>query len=115
MEVVTPFLGLTAFPVAIVASFIAYAATSDISSIAAAVILTALVAAGLWLALRQMTRWRGTARMTNELLLAILVGVIGMGIMLGGVAGLSPAWAAMGLAVIVGAWLIQRLMPRATS
>ncbi len=110
MEALTPFIGLAAVPVAIVASFLGYALSGELSSIAAAVILTIVVAAGAWLMLRGMAAWRATARMTNELLLAVLLATMGTGIFLGGVAGLSLPWSIAGLAVLGGAWLIQRLM-----
>lgn len=109
METLTPIIGFVAFPVAIVASFIAYVATGNSRSIGAALVVTAVVAIGVWLLLRTQTEWRRTARMTNELMLALLVAFIGISLLVGGIAGLSVVWIIAGLAILAGAWFIQRM------
>ena len=111
METLTPAIGLAAFPVALVAAFVGYIASGSTRSIGAALVVTLVVSVGVWLLLRAQSDWRRTARMTNELVLALLVAIIGISMVIGGIAGLSVGWAAIGLAIFVGAWFIQRMGP----
>ena len=111
METLTPIIGLAAFPVALVAAFVGYIASGSTRSIGAALVVTLIVSIGVWLLLRAQSEWRRTARMTNELVLALLVAIIGISLVIGGIAGLSVGWAAIGLAILVGAWFIQRMGP----
>ena len=111
METLTPVIGLAAFPVALVAAFVAYIASGSSRSIGAALVVTLIASIGVWLVLRAQSEWRRTARMTNELALALLVAIIGISMLIGGIAGLSVGWVAIGAAILVGAWFIQRMGP----
>jgi hypothetical protein len=113
MENITPFIGFAAFPIAIGAAFIGVALTRDAKTIGVALIITAIFAVGAWALLRSQAAWRRDARMSNEALLALLVAAIGLMLLIGGLAALSIPFAVAGLAIVGGAWLIQRLSPGA--
>lgn len=108
METLSIFIGLAIFPVALGASAIAYLASREITDVFTAVVITLVAGAAMALVARSRTKWRGTARMSNELLMAMLVGLIGATFVIGGIAGLSVAWIAIGALVLGGAVLIAR-------
>lgn len=114
MEIVTPLIGFSIFPVALGAAFIGYGASGDTTAIAAALVITFVIAGGLWAFARSQSSWRRNARMPNEFLAAILVAVIGFMMLIGGLAALTPIWIVVGLAILTVAWLIQRKRPIAT-
>jgi hypothetical protein len=111
MENLTPLIGMAVFPVALGAGFIAYAGSRDARAIGGAFVLTIIVALAVWLALRNRPSLRRGGRMTNERLAAILLGLVGLMILLGGIAGLSPGWTLGGAVVLAIAWGIQRFAP----
>jgi hypothetical protein len=111
MATITPMIGLAYFPVALGAGFIAYAGSRDARAIAGALILTLITALAIWLAFRGRPELRRDARMSNELLAAILLGLVGLMILLGGIAGLSLGWTLGGLVVLAIAWIVQRVAP----
>lgn len=113
MATLGPFIGLAAFPVALGAAFIGYAASGETATIAIALVATAVLAAVVWLIARSRPAWRRNARVGNELLAAMLVAVIGFMFFIGGIAALAPVWIVVGAAVLGGAWLIQRAGARA--
>ena len=108
METLAVFIGLAIFPVALGASAVAYLVNQDSRDIATAAVLTVVVGAVTALIARSRTAWRRDARMSNELLMALLVGLIGATFLIGGLASLSVAWSAAGLVVLAGAVLIAR-------
>ncbi len=108
METITPFIGLATFPVALGGAFIAYGATGDTRAIGFSLVIAAIASVAIWLVVRTRASWRSGTRMSNELLLALLVATIGMMFLVGGLAALSPIWIGVGAAVLVGAWLVQR-------
>lgn len=115
MDTLTPFIGFAIFPVALGAAFIGYAASESTSAIAAALVITVIVAAALWALVRRQATWRSNARMSNEFLAAILVAVIGFMMLIGGIAAIAPAWMVFGTLILAGAWYIQRNAPSVTS
>src|SRR5690606_36258126 len=48
MEIVTPLIGFSIFPVALGAAFIGYGASGDTTAISAALVITFVIAGGLW-------------------------------------------------------------------
>lgn len=111
MATLTPLIGFAYFPVALGAGFIAYAGSGDARAIGGAMVLTLVVALAIWLALRNRAGWRSDVRLSNERLAAILLGVTGMMILLGGIAGVAIGWTLGGTVVLVIAWLVQRVSP----
>lgn len=111
MATLTPLIGFAYFPVALGAGFIAYAGSGDARAIGGAMVLTLVVALAIWLALRNRAGWRSDVRLSNERLAAILLGVTGMMILLGGIAGVAIGWTLGGAVVLVIAWLVQRVSP----
>jgi hypothetical protein len=111
MDTITILIGLASFPIALGAGFIAYAGSRDARAIGGALVLTLIAALAIWLAFRSRPAWRRDVRLGNELLAAILLGLVGMMILLGGIAGLSPGWTAGGIAVLAIAWVVQRVAP----
>jgi hypothetical protein len=111
METLTPLIGFAFFPVSLGAGFIAYAGARDARAIGGAMVLTLIAALAFWLVLRNRPGWRGDVRLSNERLAAILLGLIGVMILLGGLAGLSLGWSLGGAAVLVVAWLVLRASP----
>ncbi len=111
MATITPLIGFAYFPVALGAGFIAYAGSRDTRAIGGAMVITLIVALAAWLALRNRPEWRRDVRMSNERLAAILLGVIGLMILLGGIAGVSIGWTLGGAVVLGIAWLVQRVAP----
>ncbi len=108
MEAIAIFIGLAIFPVALGASGVAYLARQEITDIATAVILTFIVGIVAALYARRRRQWRRDVRMSNELLLAMLVGTIGMPFLIGGIAGASAIWIGIGVAVLAVAVLLGR-------
>jgi hypothetical protein len=115
MATIGPFIGLAIFPVALGAAFIGYGVTGSSQTIATALVITVILAVGLWLVVRSRTAWRQSARVSNELMAAMLVGLIGFMFLIGGLAAVSPIWIVVGAAVLGLAWLIQRGKPSAAS
>lgn len=115
MATLTPFIGFAVFPVALGAAFIGYGASGSSSTIAVALVTTVIVAVVLWALLRSQATWRRSARMSNELLAAILVAVVGFMMLIGGIAALAPIWMVIGVAILAGAWYIQHKAPSITS
>lgn len=111
MATITPMIGFAYFPVALGAGFIAYAGSRDVRAIGGALVLTLIVALAIWLAFRNKPGWRRDARLSNERLAAILLGLVGMMIVLGGIAGLSLAWTLGGVVVLGIAAIILRVAP----
>jgi hypothetical protein len=111
MATITPMIGFAYFPVALGAGFIAYAGSRDTRAIGGALILTLIVALAIWLAFRNRPSWRRDVRLSNETLAAILLGVVGLMILLGGIAGLSLGWTLGGAVVLVIAGIILRVAP----
>ena len=111
MATLTPLIGFAYFPIALGAGFIAYAGSGDVRAIGGAMVLTLIVVLAIWLAFRNNPAWRRDARMTNERLAAILLGMVGLMILLGGIAGLSLGWTAGGAIVLGIAALIVRFAP----
>ncbi len=111
MATITPLIGFAYFPVALGAGFIAYAGSRDARAIGGAMVLTLVVALAIWLVLRNRPALRHDVRMSNELLAAILLGLVGLMVTLGGIAGLSIGWTLGGALVLVIAWFIQRAAP----
>ena len=108
MDTITPFIGFAIFPVAIIASFIGYGASGSSRTIGAVLVITVITAVVMWAAIRSQSRWRSSAKMSNELLMAMLVATIGVALLIGGIAAISPVWMAAGVVLMAGAWLIQR-------
>ncbi|HET7530825.1 MAG TPA: hypothetical protein VFJ98_07695 [Mycobacteriales bacterium] len=111
METITPLIGLAYFPVALGAGFIAYAGSRDVRAIGGALVLTLITALSIWLAFRNLPAWRRDVRITNERLAAVLLGLVGLMILLGGIAGLALGWILGGLIVLIIAWVVQRIAP----
>jgi hypothetical protein len=108
METLSVFIGLAAFPVAIGAAGVAYIARQEASSIATAAILTVVVAAILILLARSRRQWRRDTRISNELLLAMLIATMATAFLIGGAAGLSAIWIAAGAIMLLVAWFVGR-------
>lgn len=108
METLSVFIGLAAFPVAIGAAGVAYIARQDASSVAAAAILTVVVAAIMLLLARSRRQWRRDTRISNELLLAMLIATIATTFLIGGAAGLSVIWITAGAIMLLVAWFVGR-------
>ncbi|HYH11591.1 MAG TPA: hypothetical protein VD789_04470 [Thermomicrobiales bacterium] len=108
MDSLTPFIGFAIFPIALGAAFIGYAASGSSNAIAAALVITVAFAIAIWALVRRQVTWRQNARMSNELLAAILVAVIGFMMLIGGIAALDPVWMIVGVAILAAAWFIQR-------
>ena len=111
MATITPMVGLAYFPVALGAGFIAYAGSGDIRAIGGAMVLTVIVALAVWLAMRSRPGWRRDIRLSNERLAAILLGMVGLMILLGGIAGLSLGWTLGGAIVLGIAAVVVRRAP----
>ncbi|HEV2128028.1 MAG TPA: hypothetical protein VGR22_05345 [Thermomicrobiales bacterium] len=108
MEAVAIFIGFAIFPVALGASGVAYLARQEITDVATAVILTIVVGLVAAVFARSRRQWRRDARMSNELLLAMLIGTIGVTFLIGGIAAMSSIWIVVGVAVLAGAILVGR-------
>lgn len=111
MATITPMIGFAYFPVALGAGFIAYAGSRDARAIGGAMVLTLIVALATWLALRNRPAWRSDIRLSNERLAAILLGLVGLAIVLGGIAGLSLGWTLGGAIVLGIAGIVVRRAP----
>jgi hypothetical protein len=109
MENLTPLIGFAYFPVSLGAGFIAYAGSSDVRAIGGAMVLTLITALAAWLVLRNRPGWRRDVRMSNERLAAILLGLVGLMILIGGIAGLSIGWTLGGAIVLAIAWVVLRV------
>ncbi len=108
METLSVFIGLATFPVAIGAAGVAYIVRQDASSVAAAAILTVVVAAIMVLLARSRHQWRRDTRISNELLLAMLIATMATTFLIGGAAGLSAIWIAAGAIMLLVAWFVSR-------
>lgn len=111
MATITPLIGFAYFPVALGAGFIAYAGSRDTRAIGGAMVLTLIVALATWLALRYRPSWRSEVRLSNERLAAILLGMVGLMILLGGIGGVSIGWTLGGAIVLGIAGIIARRAP----
>lgn len=108
MENISTFIGLSIFPVALCSAGIAYTANQDSRVVGSALILTVIFAAIAILIARSRQEWLRATVMTNELLLGMLIGVIATAFLIGGIAGLAPAWIVAGVVTLVIAIFVAR-------
>lgn len=108
METITPIIAFVTFPLAAGAAFVGYIASANSRVIGIAAIISVGTAIAIWALLWSQGNWRRGIRVTNGLLAAIILSMIGLVFTVGGLAAIAPVWIVIGLVVLGGAFLIAR-------